>query len=285
MQGCPRFIVLARAVVVARFRGHGRGAAVAAEKPRPRTAAAAPAAAAPATSTTTSRSRWPSGMAPTPPMGWNSWNKFGCNIERRSWSSRWPTPWSRAGMKDAGYQYVNIDDCWSTRPRARPTDRCRPTRHVPRTASRRSPTTSTRKGLKLGIYGDRGTATCGGYPGSQGHEVQDATTFASWGVDYLKYDNCAADAGHVQTQYQAMQRRARRPPASRSCSASAPGSSTSGASRVGNLWRTTGDIRDNWPSIVRQHHDQPDRTPPTRARTAGTIPTCWRSASDNGYGT
>ena len=102
-------------------------------------------------------------------------------------------------------------------------------------------------GLKLGIYGDRGTATCGGYPGSQGYETQDATTFAGWGVDYLKYDNCSATL-NVETQYQTMQAALAATAHPFVFSLCAWQFYEWGVT-TGNLWRTTSDIKDAWPSI------------------------------------
>ena len=123
----------------------------------------------------------------TPPMGWNSWNKFGCNVNEqivRDSADAMVT----SGMNDAGYQYVVIDDCW----------------HGPRDANgfiaadpQKFPSGIKAladyvhsKGLKFGIYSDAGRQTCAGRPGSLGHEYQDALTYARWGVDYLKYDWC-----------------------------------------------------------------------------------------------
>ena len=144
------------------------------------------------------------GMAPTPPMGWNSWNEFGGNVNEKLVESVTPTRWSPAASRTPATPTSTSTTPGRTRPGARPTGRCKPTRTSSPPGSRRSPTTSTPPGSKLGIYGDRGTATCGGYPGSQGYESQDATTFAGWGVDYLKYDNCSATLP-VETQYQTMQ--------------------------------------------------------------------------------
>src|SRR6202142_1533135 len=125
------------------------------------------------------------GLASTPPMGWNSWNKFGCNVSEDMIRSMADAV-VKSGMKDAGYEYVNIDDCWQ----------------VSRDASGNIVTDTQRfphgmkvvgdyihsLGLKFGVYSDAGSMTCAGCPGGLGHEYQDALQYAAWGVDYLKYD-------------------------------------------------------------------------------------------------
>ena len=97
-------------------------------------------------------------------------------------------------MRDAGYQYVVIDDCWQVSARRGRAASC-PTRSAFPPASRPWPTTCTAKGLKFGIYSDAGTKTVAKRPGSKGHEETDARTYAEWGVDYLKYDWCNTE-GH-----------------------------------------------------------------------------------------
>jgi alpha-galactosidase len=194
-----------------------------------------------------------SGMAPTPPMGWNSWNKFGCNITA-DFVKKTADAMVATGMKDVGYQYINIDDCWSVESAARAADgSLQP--DPARFPDGIKPIADYVHGLglKLGIYGDRGSETCGHRAGSEGHEVQDAATFASWGVDYLKYDNCpdpGPDPGpRIQPQFQAMRDAldaASRPIVYSICA----WSFYEWATRIGNLQRTTGDIRNEWPSIV-----------------------------------
>ena len=140
-------------------------------------------------------------LAKTPPMGWNSWNKFQCNISEqliRQTADAMVT----TGMRDAGYQYVNIDDCWHG---------TRDTLGFIRPDSARFPAGIKAladyvhaKGLKLGIYSDAGDKTCAGRPGSRGHEYQDAQTYARWGVDYLKYDWCNTDSLRASGAYLTM---------------------------------------------------------------------------------
>ncbi len=187
------------------------------------------------------------GLAPTPPMGWNSWNEFQGNVSEKLIKSVVDAFVSN-GLKDAGYTYVNIDDTWSNKAGRAADGSLQPdTGKFPDGISAVADYAHA-AGLKLGIYGDRGTTTCGGYPGSQGHETQDAATFASWGVDYLKYDNCAASLP-VETQYKAMQAAlmaSGRPFVFSLCA----WQFYEWGVTTGNLWRTTGDIKDGWPSIL-----------------------------------
>jgi alpha-galactosidase len=142
------------------------------------------------------------GLSPRPPMGWNSWNKFNCNINA-NFVRQITDAMVASGMKDAGYQYVNIDDCWSLAERAPDGSLQNDPVRFPEGIAPIAEYVHS-KGLKLGIYGDRGWETCGHRAGSENHEMQDAATFAMWGVDYLKYDNCAAMPDLIETQYRAM---------------------------------------------------------------------------------
>lgn len=201
-----------------------------------------------------------SGPSPTPPMGWNSWNAFGCSVSESTIEGVAKTLVS-TGMADAGYQYVNIDDCWSFYPQSTAQQPCTPS--VCRTdagALQPNPgafpdgiaavaTNVHDLGLKLGIYGDRGTNTCAGRAGSQGYETQDSQTFASWGVDYLKYDNCSADAGIIEQEYQAMSmalQATSRPFVFSICA----WNFYEWELGTGQLWRTTSDIQPNWASVL-----------------------------------
>jgi alpha-galactosidase len=195
------------------------------------------------------------GLAPTPPMGWNSWNKFQCNITA-DFVKQVADGMVSSGMKDAGYEYVNIDDCWSQAMGMRAADgTLQPdTLHFPPSTPGGNDGIKVvadyvhSKGLKLGIYGDRGTETCGHRAGSQGYEMQDAMSFAAWGVDYLKYDNCAATLD-AQTQYQAM-RDALTATGRDFVFSICAWSFYEWAAVVGNLQRTTSDITNTWTSIV-----------------------------------
>lgn len=193
------------------------------------------------------------GLARTPPMGWNSWNLFACRGVNDKLVREIADAMVSSGMKDAGYQYVNIDDCWEG----------------PQRDSNGNLTTNTKfpdmkaladyvhsKGLKIGIYSSPGPKTCAGYMGSYGHEEQDAKTFAAWGIDYLKYDWCSAGRIYkdeeMQAVYQKMGdalRATGRPIVYSLCQYGRSEVWKWGAKVSGNLWRTTGDIRDTWQSM------------------------------------
>jgi alpha-galactosidase len=132
--------------------------------------------------------RPPAPLAATPPMGFNNWNAFGCEVNEKLIQETTDALVS-TGLKNAGYSYINIDDCWATRERG-PDGRLVPDPVKFPGGIKAVADYVHRKGLKLGIYGDAGTKTCAGYPGSLGTEELDAQTWADWGVDYLKYDNC-----------------------------------------------------------------------------------------------
>ena len=190
---------------------------------------------------------WDNGLAKTPPMGWNSWNVFHGNINE-SQIKQIADAMVTSGMKDAGYVYLNLDDNWMANP-ARDANgnlRADPTR-FPNGIKALADYVHA-KGLKLGIYGDRGTMTCMNVPqsGSKGYEDRDAKTFASWGIDYLKYDNCNIPNGSDQkTDYKKMQTalaNCGRPIVFSICA----WGYQSWMPETGNLWRTTGDITDKW---------------------------------------
>ena len=128
------------------------------------------------------------GLAKTPPMGFNDWNSFGCNVDEQL-IEQTADYFVSSGLKDAGYTYVNIDDCWLEKTRSADGHLVPDPVKFPDGIKGTADYVHS-KGLKLGIYEDAGTKTCAGYPGSLGHEQTDANDFAAWGVDYLKYDNC-----------------------------------------------------------------------------------------------
>src|SRR5437762_3261181 len=127
------------------------------------------------------------GLASTPPMGWNSWNKFGCNVSEEM-IRQMADAMVSSGMKDAGYQYVVIDDCWQVE-RDASGNIVADAKRFPAGIKALADYVHSR-GLKFGIYSDAGSKTCAKRPGSLGHEHQDALQYAGWGVDYLKYDWC-----------------------------------------------------------------------------------------------
>jgi alpha-galactosidase len=185
------------------------------------------------------------GLAKTPPMGWNSWNKFACDVSEqliREAADALVT----SGMKDAGYQYIVIDDCWQIERDAQGNIIPDPKRFPNGMKAIADYVHS--KGLKFGIYSDAGTLTCQKRPGSRGYEFQDARQYAAWGVDYLKYDWCSTSTQNQQASYSIMRdalSKAGRPIVFSICEW---GSSKPWlwARDVGNLWRTTGDIQDCW---------------------------------------
>lgn len=185
------------------------------------------------------------GLAQTPPMGWNSWNKFACDVNEAT-VRRTADALVASGMKDAGYQYVVIDDCWHGVRDARGDIQADPVRFPSGLKALADYIHS--KGLKFGIYSDAGRQTCGGRPGSQGYEFQDAKQYAAWGVDYLKYDWCNTGTRNAEEAYTLMGDALRASGRDIVFSLCEWGNSKpwTWAAAVGNLWRTTGDIYDKW---------------------------------------
>ncbi len=198
------------------------------------------------------------GLALTPPMGWNDWNAYGCNVSE-SLVKQTADRLVSAGLAAAGYQYVNIDDCGLQHNRDGAGNLQPDFGKFPDGISGTAAYVHS-KGLKLGIYEDAGTATCAGYPGSLGHEQQDANLFASWGVDYLKYDNCNNNGSTTEAQYVARYSAMRdalaatgRPIVYSICEWGI-NSPWTWAGNVGNLWRTTGDISASYSSMLSIFH-------------------------------
>ncbi len=180
-------------------------------------------------------------LALTPPMGWNSWNKFGCNVNE-SMIREMAKVMVTSGMKDAGYEFINIDDCWQGYRDSLGFIHPDPARFPHGMKALADYIHSL--GLKIGIYSDAGNETCGGKVASRGHEYQDAITYARWGIDYLKYDWCNTEGLNPVGAYTTMRdalHAAGRPIVFSICEW---GNSKPWlwASAVGNLWRTTGDI-------------------------------------------
>jgi len=192
------------------------------------------------------------GLAATPPMGWNSWNLFAEKVDDRTVRTMADAMVS-SGMRDAGYIYVNIDDTWEGVRDAQ--GNLPPNHKFPDMKALADYVHS--KGLKLGIYSGPGPRTCGSYPASYGHEAQDAKMWASWGIDYLKYDWCSAGSIYkndaLQPIYQKMGdalAETGRPIVYSLCEYGMGSVEKWGADVSGNLWRTTGDIRDAWDSMI-----------------------------------
>ena len=192
------------------------------------------------------------GIARTPAMGWNSWNRFAGRVtdaDVRAMADAMATN----GMREAGYVYVNIDDTWEG-------DRRDAQGNI--TTNDKFPDMKAladyvhAKGLKLGIYSSPGPTTCAGYEGSYGHEAQDARTWAAWGIDYLKYDWCGARTLYTDEDMPAIYQimgdallATGRPIVYSLCQYGRLDVWRWGADVGGNSWRTTGDIRDTWESM------------------------------------
>ena len=184
-------------------------------------------------------------LARTPPMGWNSWNRFQCDVSdaliRETADAIVST-----GMRDAGYHYVVIDDCWQVSRDANGTIVADP-RRFPNGMKALADYVHS-KGLLFGLYSDAGSKTCQGRPGSNGFEAEDARQYAAWGLDYLKYDWCSTDGVDAKIAYTTMRdalRATGRPIVFSMCEwgTSKPWTWARG---VGHLWRTTTDILPCW---------------------------------------
>ncbi len=186
------------------------------------------------------------GLALTPPMGWNSWNKFGCNISEATLRAQADALVS-TGMRDAGYVYLVVDDCWHGARDAHGDIQPDPVRFP--SGIKALADYVHGKGLKFGIYSDAGAGTCQDKPGSRGHEFQDAAQYARWGADYLKYDWCNAEDLNARSSYATMSdaiRATGRPMVLSICEWGLHQPAKWGAAVGGNLWRTTFDIWDHW---------------------------------------
>lgn len=185
-------------------------------------------------------------VAATPPMGWNSWNHFAERVDQKAVESAADAMVS-SGMRDAGYVYINIDDTWEGKRDAQ--GFIHTNEKFPDMKALADYVHS--KGLKLGIYSSPAGKTCAGYEGSLGHEEQDAQTYANWGIDYLKYDWClnSGTKQEMLTAYAKMNeaiKKAGRPMVLSLCEYGWNKVWEWGPSVGGNLWRTTGDITDEY---------------------------------------
>lgn len=193
-------------------------------------------------------------LAPTPPMGWMSWNLFGANISDQL-IREMADVMVEGGYRDAGYEYIFIDDCWQggrdNRNNIIPDQKKFPN------GIKAVADYVHSKGLKLGIYSDAAQLTCAGYTASYGFEEQDAKTFASWGIDFLKYDYChaPADVETAKARYAAMAKALRasgRDITLNICEWGVRKPWRWAAQVGGQTWRATGDVRDMWKDIVKQ---------------------------------
>jgi len=185
-------------------------------------------------------------LALTPPMGWNTWNKFACNVSE-TLIKQAADAMVKSGMKDAGYQYIVIDDCWQVRRDSLGDIVADPQRFPGGIKAVADYVHSL--GLKFGIYSDAGLKTCAGRPGGLGHEYQDALKYAEWGVDYLKYDWCNTTTQDTKASYANMRAAldaSGRPIVLSICEWGNHQPWLWGKEVGGNLWRSTGDIQDRW---------------------------------------
>jgi len=191
------------------------------------------------------------GLALTPPMGWNSWNKFGCNVSEDMIKGM-ADGMVKSGMQDAGYQYVVIDDCWQVSRDPDGNIIADPQRFPSGIKALADYVHSL--GLKFGIYSDAGSKTCAGRPAGLGHEYQDARQYAAWGVDYLKYDWCNTTSQDAKASYANIRHAldaSGRPIVLSICEWGTAKPWLWGKEVGGNLWRTTGDIQDRWAGSIK----------------------------------
>ncbi|CAL9055206.1 unnamed protein product [Musa banksii] len=190
------------------------------------------------------------GLARTPQMGWNSWNFFACNINETVIKETADALVS-TGLAALGYNYVNIDDCWSSATRNLEGELVPDPQTFP-SGIKALADYVHQKDLKLGIYSDAGMFTCQVRPGSLYHEMDDANLFASWGVDYLKYDNCFNLGIKPEKRYPPMRDALNSTGRAVFYSLCEWGVDDPAlwAEKVGNSWRTTDDISDSWISMT-----------------------------------
>jgi len=195
------------------------------------------------------------GLGLTPQMGWNSWNKFACDVNEDV-IKQTADAIKKLGLDKLGYNYVNIDDCWSS-------GRDSQSKLIPDPKTFPSGIKSLSDyvhglGLKLGIYSDAGIYTCAKRPGSLFYENIDAQTWAEWGVDYLKYDNCWSLSILTKWRYSRMRDALNKTGRSIFYSMCEWGSAdpSSWAQSVGNSWRTTEDIANHWDSVMSIYEQQ-----------------------------
>ncbi|MFL4946080.1 NPCBM/NEW2 domain-containing protein [Streptomyces sp. MMS24-I31] len=195
-------------------------------------------------------------------MGFNNWNSTHCRAEfNEAMVEGIADAFVSQGLKDAGYTYVNIDDCWALPNRDANGNLVPDPVRFPHGIKAVADYVHS-KGLKFGLYSSAGTKTCDtqGFPGGLGHEQQDAALWASWGVDYLKYDNCNNNGVDARQRYEAMgdALRATGRPILYSICEWGENQPWNWAPGYGNSWRTTGDISDSWSSMIGiAHHNQP----------------------------
>ena len=200
-------------------------------------------------------------LALTPPMGWNSWNTFGETVNEQLVKDAADVMVS-SGLKDAGYEYVVIDDCWALKERD---DNGRMVADPNKFPSGMKALADYihERGLKFGMYSCNGIRTCADYPGSFDHEFIDANTFAEWGVDFLKYDNCFkpvnAQGENLYRRMAMALRNCGRPILFSACNWGCDNVEQWIRSSGAHMYRSTGDISDTWESIKRLGLSQIDK--------------------------
>lgn len=200
------------------------------------------------------------GLGRTPPMGWNSWNHFHCNINEELIHQQ-ANALISTGLKQVGYNHINLDDCWQIS-RNNITKQIQEDKQAFPSGMKALGDYLHSKELKFGLYSDAGHYTCQHRPGSLGYEDIDAQVYASWGCDYLKYDNCyyIPPSANLEKRYTAMRNALNatgRPIFFSMCEWGVKEPAT-WAGPIGNSWRTTGDIGPNWNSIlgILDHNNQ-----------------------------
>jgi alpha-galactosidase len=191
------------------------------------------------------------GLALTPPMGWNSWNTFASNIDENLIKGTADTMIEN-GMRDAGYVYIVVDDCWEAKERDAAGNIVADPQKFPSGMKALGDYLHS-KGFKFGIHNCAGTRTCADFPGGRGHEYQDALKYAAWGVDYLKYDWCNHGTADARETYKTMRdalHAAGRPIVFSLCEWG-QNKPWEWAADMGHLWRTTGDIMAGYDSKQR----------------------------------
>lgn len=193
-----------------------------------------------------------------PPMGWNSWNTFGENINEKVVMETADFI-VESGLKDCGYEYVIIDDCWSLHERNEKGELVPDPEKFPHGMKYVADYVHS-KGLKFGMYSCAGTLTCAGYPGSLDHEFIDAKSFAEWEVDYLKYDFCYhphSTLGHFLYKRMGLAlANCGRDIVFAACSWGDENTKVWIKETGAHTWRSTGDIFDSWESIKRLSQSQ-----------------------------
>ncbi len=194
-------------------------------------------------------------IALTPPLGWNSWNGFGCDVTESNVRAA-ADAMAASGLINHGWTYINIDDCWEAG--RDPGGNILSNEKFPDMKALTDYVHA--KGLKIGLYSSPGPKTCAGHAGSYKHEEQDARQYAEWGFDYLKYDWCsygqiAPHPNHddLLKPYQVMRAALDKVPRDIVFSLCQYGMGNVwewGAQVGGNCWRTTGDISDTWSSMA-----------------------------------